>query len=452
MKDEYDLIVLGAGSGGLAAAKRAASYGARVAVVEGDKVGGTCVIRGCVPKKLLVYGSQFYDNLDEAESFGVNLSNTQINVQKLLENVRKEVSRLNELHVNFLSKSGVELFYGWGRFCDSNTISILDEHKKVIKNIRAKRILIAVGGKPVRLNIPGSEKAWISDDVFIQKSFPEKIVIVGGGFIACEFACILNSLGVKIVQIVRRNYLLRGFDKEVSSVLQKEMQNKNISIIFEGNPVRIDGKYGELSVKIDSGEDFSCNAILLATGRRPFIDGLNLKDAGVLTLNGKISVDSNNMTNSQGIFAIGDVTDRINLTPVAIEEGRVFSDRFYGNKPRNVNYDFVPKAVFSQPEIAMVGLSEEEAIQAYGKENLDIHRTKFRPMSHALSKQGPSCFLKLLVDKDSERIIGCHMLGEHSAEIIQMAAIALQMGATKKDFDSTMALHPTISEEFVTMN
>ncbi len=452
MENYFDLIVLGAGSGGLAAAKRAASYGARVAIVEGDRVGGTCVIKGCVPKKLLVYGSMYRDHIEMASSFGVQLKDSRIDAGILFSNVRTEVDRLNRLHMDFLKKAGVELVQGWGHFIDSNSIGVSDsECNRKVRILKGDRILIAVGGRPVRPDFPGVELAWVSDDIFLQKDLPERVIIVGAGFIACEFACILNSLGLEVIQIVRGQHLLKGFDRELTSVLKEDMRSKGIRICFGEFPVGIKEEINGLKLLIDSGEELSCGGVLLATGRRPFLKNLCLESAGVNVEGNKILVDMRLATNIPNIYAIGDVTDRIQLTPVAIEEGRIFADNIYGNKSRRVSYDNVPSAVFSQPEISGVGFTEESAIDNYGSEKIKVYRSSFRPMSRSLSKTGANCLLKLIVDVNTSKVIGCHMIGEHAAEIIQMASIAINMGATKSDFDRTMALHPTVAEEFVTM-
>ena len=445
MNSSYDLIVLGAGSGGLAAAKRAASYGARVAIVEGDRVGGTCVIRGCVPKKLLVYGSAYKHLLADAASYGWEIEGIRRNPSTLLANVRAEVDRLNQLHLGFLEKAGVELVRGWGCFEDAHTIAVGE------RRLRAERILIAVGGRPQRPAIPGAELGWVSDEMFLLEQLPERLVVVGAGFIACEFACILNGLGVAVTQLVRGNHLLRGFDLEAAKAVQEGMEQEGIEIRFAHSPAAITGSAGNLSVHTEAGEIINCGGVLLATGRRPFLEGLRLEAAAIATEANRIPVDSEQRTNVPHIYAVGDVTDRINLTPVAIDEGRAFADTVYGTSPRQVDHRLVACAVFSQPELASVGLSEEEAIQRHGPEGVRVHRARFRPMSQALPARGPRVLLKLVVELASGKVLGCHMVGEHSAEIIQMAAIAIGMGATKADFDRTMALHPSVAEEFVTM-
>ena len=445
MNEPFDLVVLGAGSGGLAAAKRAAGHGARVAIVEGDRVGGACVIRGCVPKKLLVYGSAYKHLLADAASYGWQIEGIRSNPSILLANVRAEVDRLNQLHLGFLEKAGVELVRGWGCFEDSHTIAVGE------RRLRAERILIAVGGRPQRPAIPGAELGWVSDEMFLLEQLPERVVVVGAGFIACEFACILNGLGVAVTQLVRGNHLLRGFDLEAAKAVQEGMEQEGIEIRFAHSPAAISGSAGSLSVHSEAGEIIACGGVLLATGRRPFLEGLRLEAAAIATEANRIPVDSEQRTNVPHIYAVGDVTDRINLTPVAIDEGRAFADSVYGTSPRQVDHSLVACAVFSQPELATVGLSEEEAIQRHGPAGVRVHRARFRPMSQALPARGPRVLLKLVVELESGKVLGCHMVGEHSAEIIQMAAIAIGMGATKADFDRTMALHPSVAEEFVTM-
>ena len=452
MGSSYDLIVLGAGSGGLAAAKRAASHGARVAIVEGDRVGGTCVIRGCVPKKLLVYGSAYRHLLADAPSYGWEMGDVRLDASRLLANVRAEVDRLNSLHIGFLEKAGVELVRGWGRFSGPTSVVVTDAPGNE-RELQGQRILIAVGGRPQRPEIPGAELGWLSDDMFELESLPERVVVVGAGFIACEFAGILNGLGVQVTQLVRGDHLLRGFDREASEAVRAGMEADGIEIRFAHSPAAITGQCapGELSITTQSGESIACGGVLLATGRKPFLKGLKLEAAGVAVEGSRIPVDADQRRNVTGIFAVGDVTDRINLTPVAVDEGRAFADTEFGHKPRQVDHNLVACAVFSQPELASVGLTEEQASERCGAEGVKVYRARFRPMSQALPARDPKVLLKLVVESTSGRVLGCHMVGEHSAEIIQMAAIAIGMGATKADFDRTMALHPSVAEEFVTM-
>ncbi len=452
MKRSFDLIVIGAGSGGLAAAKRAASHGASVAIVEGDLVGGTCVIRGCVPKKLLVCGSSLLDNFLSAPSYGFDFDNFKINSEVLLANVRNEVKRLNELHENFLNKANVELFKGWGEFINSNCIAIKNrKNGETLNEIYGERILIAVGGRPKKPSIEGASLGWTSDDMFLLEKFPNKITIVGAGYIACEFACILQGLGVEVTQLVRGENILRGFDLELTSALRDAMISKGINLRFGESLSLLKGRPGSLIIRTSRDKEFVSNGLLFATGRKPFLEGLKLEQAGIEIFENKIKVDDEGKTNISNIFAIGDVTDRINLTPVAIDEGRKFADRNYGESDSKVNYDFIPYAVFSQPEIASVGITEEKAIQSIGKDNIKVYKSIFRPLSKSLPKTGSKCILKLIVNKNNNKVLGCHMIGDNASEIIQMASISLMLGAKKSDFDNTMALHPTIAEEFVTM-
>jgi glutathione reductase (NADPH) len=409
------------------------------------------VIRGCVPKKLLVYGSAYRHLLDDAVSYGWSFENVRCDSAALLANVRAEVDRLNTLHIGLLEAAGVELIRGWGRFCGPNAVEVSNADGEVCR-LTGERILIAVGGRPHRPEIPGAELGWVSDDMFLLESLPSSVVVVGAGFIACEFACILNGLGVKVTQLVRGDHLLRGFDREASKAVEEAMEAEGIEIRFAHSPAAITGSTpGDLVVSTQSGESIDCGGVLLATGRRPFLKGLNLEAAGVAIEGHRIPVDVDQTTNVPNIFAVGDVTDRICLTPVAVEEGRAFADTVYGGKPRRVDHSLVASAVFSQPELSGVGLTEEEAIERCGADGIRVHRARFRPMSQALPARGPRVLLKLIVETASGKVLGAHMVGEHAAEIIQMAAIAIGMGATKADFDRTMALHPSVAEEFVTM-
>jgi len=329
-----------------------------------------------------------------------------------------------------------------------------------------------VGGRPHRPSFPGAELAWVSDDLFELQRLPDSMVVVGAGFIACEFAGILAGLGVRVTQLVRGDHLLRGFDREASRAVQEGMEAAGIRLLFahvpaalevdppqadpsQADPLEADFPQGtspeRLTLTTQSGETIACGGVLLATGRRPFLQGLNLEAAGVATEGHRIPVDADQRSNVPSIFAVGDVTDRICLTPVAIDEGRAFADSVYGNRPRRVDHSLVASAVFSQPELSGVGLTEEQAIERHGAEAIRVHRARFRPMSQALPARDPKVLLKLIVEQASGRVLGAHMVGEHAAEIIQMAAIALGMGATKDDFDRTMALHPSVAEEFVTM-
>ena len=452
MNKKFDLIVIGAGSGGLAAAKRAAKYGAKVCIIEGDKIGGTCVIRGCVPKKLMVYAANSRKNILNSNGYGLTHEQLSFNSKYLLKSIRNEVDRLSELHLNALEKLNISIFKGWGRFKNKNEIDVITSDKKnILKTINAEKFLISVGGKPIKLNIPGSEFSWSSNDIFELEKLPKSILIIGGGYIACEFACIFNNLGIHVTQLLRSNNLLNGFDLDLSSSLKETMKSSGVRLIFNDELIKIQKKEEFFDFILNSGQKFNAESFLYAIGREPNLDSLNIQELK-LKMNGKfIEVNEFNQTNQSNIFAIGDVVDRPNLTPVAIEQGRVFADNFYGNLKRSINFEYIPKAVFSNPEIATVGLTEKEANNLYGSENIKIFKCKFKPMSDTFKNINSKCLLKLVVNKSNDNVIGCHMFGESSAEIIQMASIALSMGVTKKQFDSTMALHPTISEEYVTM-
>jgi len=449
---EFDLIVIGAGSGGLAAAKRAASYGAKVAIVEGSKIGGTCVIRGCVPKKLMVYAALNMRNMVSSEGYGLINKEITFKSDVLLNNVREEVSRLSELHSKSLKNLNVKVFEGFGRFLNQNSVAVVcPKTKNLIRKVSAKKILISVGGKPKKLNIPGIDLAWTSDDIFELKVFPKKLLIVGGGYIACEFASIFRNLGTEVTQLIRGKNLLNGFDRDLSKFLEKSMFSSGIDLVSQNQLKSIKKSNGDLEATFESGCKFLTNNILIATGREPNLkrlelDNLNLEMEGMY-----LKVNELNQTSNSNIFAIGDIVKKPNLTPVAIEQGRVFADNYFAEKKRKVNYENIPKAVFTIPEISSVGLSEEEAKEIYSEENIEIFKCSFIPMSNTFKKNKSKCMLKLVVNKINDKVLGCHMFGEAASEIIQMVSVSLNAGITKKDFDTTMALHPTISEEFVTM-
>jgi len=452
LNKKFDLIVIGAGSGGLAAAKRAANYGAKVALVEGDKIGGTCVIRGCVPKKLMVYAANSRNNIINSSGYGLAYECLSFKSEFLLKNIRNEVDRLSALHLNSLKKLKINIFHGWGRFKNKNNLDIFSLDKKnILETISADKFLISVGGKAIKLNIPGSQFAWTSKEIFELDKLPKSILIIGGGYIACEFACIFNNLGIRVTQLLRSNNLLNGFDLDLSSSLKETMISSGIDLIFKDELLKIEKKGNVFKFIFKSGKEIDSEKFLYAIGREPNLDFLNLKSIDLKSKGKFLNVNEINQTNLSNIFAIGDVIDKPNLTPVAIEQGRVFADKFYGNKNRSIDYKYIPKAVFTNPEIATVGLSEEEANNQYGEENIKIFKCKFNPMSNTFKNISTKCMLKLVVNKLNDKVLGCHMFGESAAEIIQMASISVSLGVTKKDFDSTMALHPTISEEYVTM-
>jgi len=446
MTYDYDLFVIGGGSGGIATARRAAQYGAKVAVAEFDRLGGTCVNRGCIPKKLMVYASHFPGMFEDAQGFGWSPVQSTLDWQKMITAVNKELERLNGVYQNMLDKSNVELFRGYAKFLDPHTLEIDD------RKVTADKILIAVGGYPVKPDIPGIEHAIVSDDMFLLQEQPKRIAIFGGGYIGVEFACIMNGLGSDVTQIIRNDLILRGFDDDLRSGIQEGMQQHGIQMLRisdapaiektpEGLKVTVGGKHHE-TIIVDT--------ILSATGREPKLKNLGLENAGVEINNGAIAVDKYSQTSQEHIFAVGDCTDRMNLTPVAINEGRAFADTHFGGHSRTMSYENIPTAVFSTPEAATVGLTEAEAREQYG-EAVKVYRAKFKPTYHGLSGRDERVMVKLVVEEDTEKVLGAHMVGDNAAEIIQGVAIALKMGATKKDFDATIGIHPTIAEEFVTL-
>lgn len=457
MTYDYDLFVIGAGSGGLAASKRAASYGAKVAIAEHDLVGGTCVIRGCVPKKLMVYGSHFPALFRDAAGYGWKVGEAELNWEHFITSIDKEVRRLSQMHINLLEKAGVALISGRGKILDLHTVEVGD------KKYTANKILISVGGRPVKPDMPGYEHGITSNEIFHLKEQPKHIAVIGAGYIGTEFACIMRGLGCEVTQITRGEKILKGFDEDVRDNIEEGMANHGIKLIRK-NIVKSVEKVPEglkLTLSDENQAPIIADVFLVATGRAPNVDGLGLENAGVglvagtiegpgySTLNA-IAVNEYSQTSQENIFAVGDVTDRINLTPVAIGEGRAFADSEFGNIRRIFSHDDVATAVFSTPEAATVGLTEEQARQKYG-DAIKIYKTRFRPMYYTLAGADERTMMKLIVDTKTDKILGAHMVGDNSAEIIQGVAIAVKMGATKKDFDATVGIHPSAAEEFVTM-
>lgn len=447
MTYDYDLFVIGGGSGGIAAGRRAAQYGTKVAVAEFDRLGGTCVNRGCIPKKLMVYASHFPSLFEDAQGFGWSGVESSLDWKKMITAVDNELTRLNGVYQNMLDNAKVELMRGYAKFLDPHTLEV--DGKKVT----AEKILIAVGGHPVKPpEIPGIEHAITSDDMFLLQEQPKSMVIIGGGYIGVEFACIMNGLGTEVTQIIRNDLILRGFDDDLRSGIQEGMQEHGIEVIKISDTPTIE-KSGEcLKVTLAGRHQgtIMADVVLAATGRQPNLDKLGLENAGVEIKKGAIAVDQYSHTSVEHIFAIGDCTDRINLTPVAINEGRAFADTQFGGMSRTMCYDNVPSAVFSTPEAATVGLTEAEARDRYGAA-VKVYRAKFKPMYHTLSGRNERTMVKLVVAEDTQKVLGAHMVGDNAAEIIQGMAIAIKMGATKKDFDATVGIHPSTAEEFVTL-
>jgi len=441
---DFDLFTIGAGSGGVAASRRAGSYGARVAICEARRVGGTCVLRGCVPKKLLVYASHVRDEIEDARGFGWTIGEAHLDWGKLIEAKNKELDRLNGIYVRMLRDSGVEIIEGRARLVDEHTVDVGG------KRVTANHILIATGSYPVRPDIPGADLGICSDQALDLPSLPKRALIVGGGYIAVEFAGILSAAGVEVTLLVRGDNILRGFDADVRSTLSEEMRKRGVTILCETLMRSVEREGDCMSVRLAGGEILETDLILFATGRVPCTTGLGLEETGVkLNERGAIVVDASSRTSVPSVFAVGDVTDRINLTPVAIAEGRAVAETLFNNNPMQADHENVPSAVFSNPPVGSVGLSEGEARRKYGK--IVVYRARFRPMKHTLSGREERTMMKLVVERSSGRVLGAHMVGPDAPEIIQGVAIAIKCGATKRQFDATIGIHPTAAEEFVTM-
>ena len=442
---DFDLFTIGAGSGGVAGSRRAAGYGARVAICEELRVGGTCVLRGCVPKKLLVYGAQFADAFADAAGFGWSVPPAHFDWPSLIAAKDQEIGRLSQIYINMLNNSGVEILDGRGVVVDPHTVEVAG------RRYTADKIMIAVGGHPTVPNIPGIEHVVSSNEALDLPALPRRIVIVGGGYIAVEFAGIFRGFGSEVVEIIRREELLYGFDDDLRVLLAQEMRARGIEIHTRTQIARIEKAPREgYTLFTTMGQEISADLVMYATGRRPNTRGLGLAEIGVkLDDNGAVVVDEWQRSTIPNIYAVGDVTDRLNLTPVAIAEGRGIAETLYNNNPFRMDHADVPTAVFSQPPIGTVGLTEEQARREYG--DVDIYCSRFRPMKNTLSGRDERTFMKLIVEPRTDRVIGCHMLGPDAPEIIQGLAIAVKCGATKKQFDQTVGIHPSAAEEFVTM-
>ncbi len=441
---DYDLFVIGGGSGGVRAARMAASYGAKVAIAEEYRWGGTCVIRGCIPKKLLVYASHVHCELADAAGFGWTIEGAHFSWPKLIENKDKEIARLSKIYVDLLLKSKVVVMEGRARLTDPHTIEVDG------KPVMAKYILIATGGHPERPKIPGIEHSITSNEAFHLPHLPKRVAVVGGGYIACEFAGIFNGLGAETHLLYRGAPILRGFDEDVRAFLSEELKKKGIDLRTKTDVAAIEKHGIGLRLTLSSGDHLDVDQLLYATGRIPNTKGLGLETVGVdVNQKGAVAVDSHSKTSLDHIYAIGDCTDRLNLTPVAIKEAMAFSESVFGGKVWVMDHTNVPHAVFSQPSVATVGMTERDA-RADGR-RLDIYKANFKPLKHTLSGNTERTYMKLVVDRDSQVVLGVHMVGADAAEIIQSLAVAVKMGATKSQFDQTVALHPTAAEEFVTM-
>ena len=443
---DYDLLVIGAGSGGVRAARIAARYGAKVAVAEEYRVGGTCVIRGCVPKKLFVYASKFAEEFEDAIGFGWTTDKVSFDWSTLIENKDKEIDRLNKAYIRNLEGAGAELILERATVEDANTVRLASGRK-----VTARYILVATGATPfVPRHLPGHELAITSNEAFHLERLPSRIVIVGGGYIAVEFAGIFSGLGVETVLVCRGAQILRGFDDDIRNHLAGEMKKKGIELRTQADVSAIERSGTGVRVTLNDGTGFGAGQIMFATGRIPNVVDLGLDKAGVeLTPHYAVKVDEYSRTTVPSIYAVGDVTNRANLTPVAIREGHAFADTVFGGKDVKVDHSLVPTAVFSQPEVGTVGLTEAQARESVRA--VDIYKTSFRPMKHTLSGRDERMLMKLVVDGETDRVLGCHICGPDAGEMAQLLGISLRLGAKKSDFDATMAVHPTAAEELVTM-
>jgi glutathione reductase (NADPH) len=444
---EADLFVIGAGSGGVRAARIAAGHGAKVMIAEEFRIGGTCVIRGCVPKKLYVYASRFADAFADSKAFGWRLPGKPAFAwRELVAAKEAEITRLSGIYEANLHKSGVEIFEERAAIVGPNEVRL--RSGRVVKT---KHILVATGGGPVMPpSIPGIGHAISSNEIFDLPEFPRRLVVVGGGYIAVEFASIFARLGAKVTQMFRATNVLRGFDDTLRDSLREAMGHAGVEFQSGVLPTAIEKTANGLKIALTNGGAIEADQILIATGRAPHTKGLGLEKAGVvLGKSGAIMVDARNTTNAPSIHAVGDVTDRVNLTPVAIREGHLLADRLFGGATEEVDYDFIPSAVFTTPEIGTVGLTEAQACEKY--RCVDIYQASFRPMKSTLTHGPERVTMKIVVDGDTDRVFGVHILGEDAGEMAQLLAISLKLGAKKADFDATMALHPTAAEELVTL-
>lgn len=442
---DFDLFVIGAGSGGVRASRFSAQKGARVAVAEDLYLGGTCVNVGCVPKKLFVYASHFRDEMHDATAgYGWTLGEASFDWPTLRDNKTREIERLNGIYDGLLADAGVKHVPGRATIVDANTVEVAGER------YTTENILVATGGWPTVPGIPGSELAVTSNDLFSLETLPKRAIVVGGGYIAVEFACIFDGLGVDVTQLYRGPLFLRGFDGDVRTHLAEQVRGRGVDLRFDTNVTSIEKNGAGIKATLTDGSTLEADLILYATGRHPNVANLGLEEVGVeMAADGSIRVDEYSRTNVPSIWAIGDVTNRINLTPVAIHEGVCLSETLFGGDPRSPDHENVPAAVFSQPPVGTVGLTEEQAREQY--EGIDVYRSSFRALKHTLTGGEEKTLMKLIVDRASDKVIGLHMVGPEAGEIVQGFAVAIKAGATKADFDATIGVHPTSAEEFVTM-
>ena len=441
---DFDLFVIGAGSGGVRAGRMAASFGARVAVAEERYLGGTCVNVGCIPKKLFSYAAHFAEDFEDGAGFGWTVGGRSFNWRTLVANKNEEIQRLNGIYDKLLVNAGATVMHGHAVLRDPHTVTIDAD------TYTSERILVATGGWPFVPEFPGSEHAITSNEAFFLETLPDRVVVVGGGYIAVEFAGIFNGLGVETTQIYRGPLFLRGFDDDMRAFLAEEMSKKGVDVRFNTEVTEITKEGAQFRVALDDGSTVDCDLVMYATGRKPIVNDLGLENCGVkVDERGAIVVDANYRTNVESIYAIGDVTDRVNLTPVALAEGMALAWHLYKDKGRPVDYEYIPSAVFSQPNLGTVGYTEAEAREKFGR--VTIFKSSFTPLKHTLSGSNEKTLLKLIVDDATDRVVGAHMIGPDAGETIQGLAVALKAGATKNVFDRTIGIHPTSAEEWVTM-
>ncbi len=441
---DYDLFVIGAGSGGVRAARIAAGHGARVAICEESRVGGTCVIRGCVPKKLMSYAAHFGEDFEDAAGYGWQLGETAFSWPRMIGAVHAELDRLEGIYHGLLDGAGVVLHEGRGVLEDAHTVAVGE------RRFTAEKILVATGGWPWVPDFEGAGHVITSNEAFHLERLPGRVLVVGGGYIACEFASIFNGLGSETHQVYRGDQVLRGFDGDVRRVVTREMAAKGVDFRFEALVSRIVETDDGLAATLDDGSTITTDVVMYATGRVPNTRGLGLPEAGVdLRADGSVPVDEYARTNVDSVFAVGDVTHRLNLTPVAIHEGHAFADTQFGGRPRATDHEAVACAVFSNPQVGTVGVSEEDATHHYGE--VEVFRSEFRPMKHTLSGRAEKSLMKLIVEREGRRVVGLHVVGPDAPEIVQGFAVAVKWGLTKEQFDATIGIHPTSAEELVTM-
>ena len=451
MKFDFDLFVIGGGSGGVRASRMAAATGARVALAEEYRMGGTCVIRGCIPKKLLVYASQFSENIRDAKGYGWDFGDCKFDWPTLIANKDKEIARLEGLYTKNVMAAGVTILQDRAVFEDEHTLRLLNSGKLVT----AEKILIATGNRPTREMgtshiIPGGNLCITSDEAFHLKEMPKRILIAGGGYIALEFAHIFHGLGAHVSLVYRGEKPLRGFDDDMRTALCESMSSRGLEVLLGCEFTKVEKRGDCLHAETNKGAVIECDQILLAIGRQPNTMALHVEKAGVaLGKKGEVKVDDYSRTSAPHIYAVGDVTDRLQLTPVAIHEAMCFVETVFKNNPTAPDHVHVASAVFTTPELAVVGMSEEKALLM--GHTVDIYKSSFRPLLHTLGGRPVRTMMKMVVDQATQKVLGVHIFGDHAAEIIQLAAVALKLGATKQDFDSTIALHPTAAEELVTM-